>query len=94
MENLRGMSAFLTGRSRGLGPYIGRALAREGVNIALTARTEADLRAVAGELAQMGVKAKALPGDVTDAASRTRLLDRVKAEFGGIDVDPPDFRCL
>jgi len=86
LKNLSGKNALLTGGSRGLGPYIGRALAGEGVNIALTARSEADLQAVAGELAATGVKAKAIPADITDEASRSRLLDRVKAEFGGIDI--------
>ena len=86
MKNLSGKNALLTGGSRGLGPYIGRALAREGVNMALTARSEADLRTVADELAQMGVKAKALPADITDAAARTQLLERVRDEFGGIDI--------
>jgi len=86
LKNLSGKNALLTGGSRGLGPYIGRALAREGVNMALTARSEADLRTVADELAQMGVKAKALPADITDAASRTQLLERVRDEFGGIDI--------
>jgi len=40
MKDLKGKNALLTGGSRGLGPYIGRALAREGVNIALAARSE------------------------------------------------------
>ena len=86
MKNLSGRNALLTGGSRGLGPYIGRALAGEGVNVALTARSEADLQTVAGELAAMGVKAKAIPADLTDAASRTKLLDQVRAELGGIDI--------
>jgi short-subunit dehydrogenase len=86
LRDLRGKNALLTGGSRGLGPYIGRALAREGVNIALTARSETDLQIVAGELAAMGVKAKAIPADITDAASRRKLLDQVWAEFGGIDI--------
>jgi short-subunit dehydrogenase len=86
LKNLSGKNALLTGGSRGLGPYIGRALAGEGVNVALTARSEADLQTVAGELATMGVKAKAIPADVTDAASRTKLLDQVRANLGGIDI--------
>ncbi len=86
LKELSGKNALLTGGSRGLGPYIGRALARQGVNVALTARSEAELRAVAGELAARGVKAKAIPADVTDAASRTELLDEVRAEFAGIDI--------
>jgi short-subunit dehydrogenase len=86
LKNLSGKNALLTGGSRGLGPYIGRALAGKGVNVALTARSEADLQTVAGELVAMGVKAKAIPADLTDAASRTKLLDQARVELGGIDI--------
>ena len=39
MKDLRGRNAILTGASYGIGPYLARALAEEGVNIALTARS-------------------------------------------------------
>ena len=45
MQDLKGATAIVTGGSRGLGPYIARALAREGINIALAARDGAKLSA-------------------------------------------------
>jgi short-subunit dehydrogenase len=86
LKNLKGKNALLTGGSRGLGPYIGRALAAEGVNIALSARSKDQLAAVADELAVFDVKTKAMPSDVCDEASREKLLEAVKAEFGQIDI--------
>ena len=43
MKELRGRNAVLTGASRGLGIWIGRALAAEGVNLALAARSADEL---------------------------------------------------
>ncbi|MBW1817486.1 MAG: SDR family NAD(P)-dependent oxidoreductase [Deltaproteobacteria bacterium] len=86
MKDIKGENALLTGGSRGLGPYIGRALAREGVNVALAARTEKALTSVAEELTGLGVHAMAVACDITDGASRKSLLDQVKARFGQIDI--------
>ena len=74
LKELSGKNALLTGGSRGLGPYIGRALAAEGVNVALTARSEAELRAVAGELAGSGAVALDLPDGATVADLRRALI--------------------
>ena len=86
MEDLRGKNALLTGASRGLGPYIARALAKKGVNLALTARTADALQATAKEVSALGVEAVAIPADVTDQAGRERLLERARATNGAIDI--------
>ena len=86
MKSLKGKNALLTGGSRGLGPYIGRALAQHGVNVALSARTKKSLESVAGELTGFGVHATAITADVTDDISRNRLVEQVKEEFGHIDI--------
>ena len=86
MRDLRGASAVLTGGSRGIGPYIARALAREGVNIALAARDEARLNSVRDELASLGVRAVSIPTDVCRAEDRERLIDRANSELGAIDI--------
>jgi len=86
LKDLKEKNALLTGGSRGLGPYIGRALAREGANIALTARSEAALQSVEGELAATGVRVKTVPGDITDGTFRAELMEEVKVEFGQIDL--------
>lgn len=86
MRKLRNRACILTGASRGLGPFIARALAVEGVNCALTARSAAELEAVAEEVRALGVKAIAVPGDVTSAADRQRVVDAAMAEFGRVDL--------
>jgi short-subunit dehydrogenase len=86
LKKLKGKNALLTGGSRGLGPYIGRALAQEGVNIALAARSKDQLTSVAEDLAAFNVRTKAIPSDVCSEASRSQLLEEVKTEFGQIDI--------
>jgi short-subunit dehydrogenase len=86
MENLRGTNAILTGASRGIGVYIARALAREGVNLSLAARSLPELEKVRSEIEGLGVKAIATECDVADAAARQRLIDRTESELGSIDI--------
>ena len=86
MKDLRGKNALLTGASRGLGPFIGRALARRGVNVALTARAADALQSVAHELTGLGVRTTAVPGDVNDAADRQRVVGQTRGELGSIDI--------
>ena len=86
MKDLRGKHAVLTGASRGLGPYIACALAQKGVNLALTARTADAVEATAKEASALGVKAIAIPMDVTDQAGRERLLEGAVAANGPIDI--------
>jgi len=86
VKELKGKNALLTGGSRGLGPYVARALAEEGVNLALTARSGDDLRAVAAGLESTGVRVVTVPGDITDGSFRVRLLEEVVNAFGRIDL--------
>jgi short-subunit dehydrogenase len=83
---MSGKNAMLTGGSRGLGPYIARALAAEGVNLALTARSEQGLKATARGLAVYPVKTEVYSADITDAAARVRLIETIKKDFGSIDI--------
>jgi short-subunit dehydrogenase len=86
MKDLRGATAVVTGASRGIGVYIARALAKEGVNLSLAARSEAELEAVRTEMAALGVKAIATKCDVTNADDRAHLIDRTESELGPIDL--------
>ena len=70
MKTIRGAHALVTGGSRGLGPHIAHALAREGANLTITARSQAALREVAEALATHSVCARAIPADVCDEADR------------------------
>jgi short-subunit dehydrogenase len=86
MKDLRGATAIVTGASRGIGVHIARALAREGVNLSLAARSGDELEQVRAEMAALGVRAIATVCDVTDPADRARLLERTVADLGPIDI--------
>ena len=86
MKDLRGSTAVVTGASRGIGVNIARALAEQGVNLSLAARSEADLEVVCKEMAALGVNTIATRCDVSDPADRARLIERTEAELGPIDI--------
>jgi short-subunit dehydrogenase len=86
MDNLRGATAIVTGASRGIGVYIARALAAEGVNLALAARSVDELEHVRAEMEALGVRAIAIKCDVAKASDRAELIRRTEAEFGSIDI--------
>ena len=84
--NLKGTNAIVTGGSRGIGPYIARALAREGTNIALAARDAERLEAVRNEVDSLGVKALSIPTDVNLADDRRNLIEQASNGLGEIDL--------
>lgn len=86
MKSLRNKNAILTGGSRGLGPFIARALVREGVNLALAARSAAELDLIAQELKKTGAHVIAIPTDVTIESERAALLRRIEEELGQTDI--------
>ena len=86
MKELRGRTVLITGASRGIGMNVAKALALEGMNLALAARTPEPLEQLATELRQLGVRAIALPTDVADEAQLQRLVDATLGEFGSIDL--------
>ena len=71
---IAGKTALITASSGGMGRNIAHALAAEGVNVVLFARTQDKLRAVADEItARHGVKAHAVAGDITAPADVATL---------------------
>lgn len=86
MKELRGRTALVTGASRGIGVVIARALAAEGCSLVLAARTADALARVRDELGSRGVKALAVPTDLTVPAERIALVERAQEELGPIDV--------
>jgi short-subunit dehydrogenase len=86
MKVLKDKNAIVTGSSYGCGRYIAQALAREGVNLALAARSATRLERLAAKLTGMGVHATAVPTDVTDPADREALVTQAEATLGPIDI--------
>ena len=83
---LKGRTAVVTGASRGLGRAIALELAREGCDLAVCARGEADLAEAVGELEAAGVKVFSGVVDVTEAAAIAGFVEGSAAALGGIDV--------
>lgn len=81
-DKLKGKRALVTGASRGIGVYIARAFAKEGIDLVLAARDVAKLDAVAAECRGLGVAVRVLAADVSRAADRLHLI----AEAGNIDI--------
>ncbi|MSQ06751.1 MAG: 3-oxoacyl-ACP reductase FabG [Dehalococcoidia bacterium] len=85
--SLEGKVALVTGSGRNIGRGIALALAREGANVILNARSNRqEVEAVAKEARALEVKALPLLADVGDKAQLDRMLQQALAEFGRIDI--------
>jgi len=78
-----GKRVVITGAGRGLGRVLAHAFSQGGAHVALVARTEADLKAVAEALPGPTL---VLSGDVTDEDFNEAVADATVAEWGGLDV--------
>ena len=84
--DLTGRTAVVTGASYGLGITFAEALAEQGANLVLAARSEDKLKEVAAKLNAAGHKAIAVKCDVSDSAQVKNLMQAAVARFGRIDV--------
>jgi 3-oxoacyl-[acyl-carrier protein] reductase len=82
-RDFEGRAAVITGGGRGFGKAFGLALAERGAAVALI---DVDLPAAEQAAAQIGGKARAYAGDVTDPARMQAVMDEVAREHGGIDI--------
>src|SRR5205807_4855312 len=78
-----GKRVVITGASRGLGALLAHAFSHAGASVALVARTEKDLKAIAEALPGPSL---VLSGDVTDEDFNEAAADATVTEWGGVDV--------
>ena len=79
---------LITGASQGIGAAIAQTFAAElpGVRLALVARNEKNLRAVAAACRRLGATAELFPCDVTDEVAVKAMAQTVTARFRRVDV--------
>ena len=83
---LDGKVAIVTGAGKGIGRGAALALAEAGADVALAARTAADLESAAEEIRAGGRRALAVPCDVLQGDQLDALVARTLEGFGRIDV--------
>lgn len=86
MCDLTGRGALVTGASRGIGREIAKRLASEGMHLALAARSEDELRELAGELRKGGTGAAVIPTDLADRRAVAELARQAEEALDGVDV--------
>lgn len=82
-QSLQGKTVLVTGASSGIGRAAARAFVREGMRVALSARSHDRLEALAAEL---GNAATVIAADLTEPAEVDRLVAESILKLGGIDV--------
>ena len=94
MMNLRGKRALVTGASRGVGSAIACALAADGVEVAVAARTTSQapsaipgtLDDVVSRIEGLGQRAVAIPTDLSDEDQVVAMVETATKELGGLDI--------
>ena len=84
---LQGKQAIVTGGRRGIGKAIARELAREGVDVAIVARSKPALEAAARELsAETNRRVIPLAADVTSKEQVDRMVAEAAQQLGGLHI--------
>src|SRR6202142_3231238 len=83
MGKLKGKVAVITGGATGIGRAAAKRFIEEGAFVFIFGRRQAELDAA---VADLGPKARAVKGSVTDEADLDRLYAAVKKEHGTLDI--------
>jgi len=78
--------AVVTGAGKGIGRACAVTLAKAGADVALFARTEADLQAVKAEIEALGRRTLRLTSDVSDRSSLQNVLAETTKAFDKVDI--------
>lgn len=86
VQSLKEKVAFITGAGKGIGRAVALSLAKEGVNVGLLARTEANLEEVKREIENIGGKAAYATVDVSSREEVEEAVKKVTSELGSADI--------
>ena len=86
MNRLENKVAVVTGANSGVGAAIAKLFAAEGATVVMTARREAALEKVAGQIEAAGGKTFVMATDISKAEDPERLMAAVEEKYGKIDV--------
>lgn len=78
--------ALVTGAGSGIGKHVALALMKEGYDVALAGRRVDALEATAEEGSRLGARCLVQSTDVGQPESVDRLFERIRAEFGRLDL--------
>jgi 3-oxoacyl-[acyl-carrier protein] reductase len=85
-QRLKGKIAIVTGAGRGIGRSIAHTLARQGVGVALAARSADELEQVHKDIETAGGKACCFPSDIGIEEEAVALVRNTVEHFGGLDI--------
>ncbi|MGG4343654.1 SDR family NAD(P)-dependent oxidoreductase [Paenibacillus lautus] len=86
MNQLNQRLAIVTGGNRGIGREIARQLASKGLRVLITCRDEDKGRQTVKEIQREGLSVELQVVDVNDVQSIRQMIERVKDDFGRLDV--------
>lgn len=85
-RSFEGKRIILTGASSGIGWYLAAELVRAGAMVVVTARRADRLQKLRQSFGNPRKRLIAVPGDISDAVHRQRLIATTVEELGGIDI--------
>ena len=85
-RKLQNKRAIITGASSGIGWHLAKQLAAEKVDLIVCARREERLNELANQIKAEGQSCFTVAGDITDPATRAKLLEACQSELGGLDI--------
>lgn len=85
-NSLQGRSAIVTGGSKGIGRGIAETFAKAGVNVVITARTQADIDSTVADLAGLTGSVTGVAADVTSPEECRRVVATALERNGGLDI--------
>jgi 3-oxoacyl-[acyl-carrier protein] reductase len=86
MENLKGKKAIITGGNRGLGKATALAFAKEGIDVAITGRSEKSLQETVAELKALGVNATYAVFNIGNYEEVQKGIKQIISNFGSVDI--------